>query len=387
MSYRFKAALCGVLAVLGSGYAQAALDEVAQAVSAGDYSDALSSLDSVPAAERNSIEGQLLQAAAVAGSGDMESAEAQYKALIEQAPKLPEAYNNLAVLYARQGKLDEARKLLERAMRTNPSYATVYDNLSNIYVEMSRTAYAKALQIGNERQGPSLKPLYAVNGKPPEPAEAMVAAASPEKLPPPPPAIEPVAEEVAVAKEAAAVVVPDAAAEDEAKSPSQASEAAVVEASPADSAAPVEEPKSDVAVANAAGAAKSNAETADTSAKTPATASKEAVVAMIKGWAADWAGQNVDGYLNAYAEDFRPGRGLNHSQWKAQRRQRLRRPDFIQVKLQDIKVRLEGGERAIVDLVQRYRSDHYSDLTRKRFRLLRKPDGWKIVSEKTIEVL
>lgn len=437
MSYRFKAALCGFLATLSSGYGYAALDEVAQAVSDGDYGAAQHALDASPELQRQSVEGRLLQAAVLAGNGKLEQAEARYKALIEQAPGLPEAYNNLATLYARQGRLDEARKLLEQAMRTNPSYATVYDNLSSVYLEMSRSAYAKALQISERNGGPKLKPIYAVTVPEATPVTPVVVASVdiPEQIAPaaPPatapdavepveriPAVETKTPEKAVAVEAedSAAVVPEAeTAVPTADSPVGEKDASVDTATsvPAASRSPGDEQKTEVAsdaqdaqppvaVASAdtfaekpvseAPAPAADVDTAasgkpvESAVTKPATAQpREEVIAMLKRWAADWAGQNVEGYLDAYAMDFQPGHGLSLAQWQAQRRNRLGKPSYIEVQLGDFNVTLRGEDRAVVDLVQHYRSDRYSDLTRKRLRLVRQPEGWKIVSEKTLEVL
>lgn len=422
MSFRFKAALCGVLAAISSSYSYAALDEVAQAVSDGDYGAALHALEAAPAGQRQSVEGQLLHAAALAGSGELEQAETQYKALIEQAPRLPEAYNNLAALYARQGRLDEARKLLEQAMRTNPSYATVYDNLSNIYLEMSRSAYAKALQIGKNKDGPSLQPIYNVNALQAASATPVVVASveAPEPLPASDEASSPVetgqsavTESEKTASEATEIPASSAVengATDE-QSGASSDVPAAQESEPAQKGAaeeavmpeqpsplePTETPQETVASAETTTSLPEQA-VAEAPVSDPVTAPKapeqdiavqpvDEVIATLKRWAADWAGQNVDGYLNTYDQSFQPGHGLTFEQWQAQRRKRLSKPEYIQVQLGDFDVKLQGSDRAIVDLVQHYSSNRYSDLTRKRIRLVRQPDGWKIVSEKTVEVL
>jgi len=78
---------------------------------------------------------------------------------------------------------------------------------------------------------------------------------------------------------------------------------------------------------------------------------------------------------------------LTRGQWQAQRRRRLSHPESIEVQLGDFEVKFDGNDRARVTVVQYYRSERYSDTVRKRFQLLRGADGWKILSEKTIEVL
>lgn len=332
---------------------------------AKDYVTALQQLEVVPETQQDDPQWQLLQAASEAGSGDLKGAEERYLALISQVPKMPEAYNNLAALYARQGRLDEAMELLEQAMKTNESYATVYANLRNIYYEMSRTAYARALQMEQRKGGPALQPILTVATAPqPVVAPEQVATVGVKSVPQAEPAVEPVQppEVVNVALVAVEGVAPQPlpAPETVAETTTETEVEVTAEAAPevvAEVTVDAESPRKDV------------------------------VVAMLNHWAADWAGQKVAAYLDAYAETFRPGQGLTREQWEVQRRQRLARPESIEVQLGDIQVQFRGNDRASVTLVQYYRSERYSDTVRKRFQLIRVGDGWKILMEKTIEVL
>ncbi len=70
-----------------------------------------------------------------------------FSSLTEDYPELPEPYNNLAALYAKQGQYDKAKMALEMAIRTHPSYATAHENLGDIYAKMASQAYDRALQL------------------------------------------------------------------------------------------------------------------------------------------------------------------------------------------------------------------------------------------------
>jgi len=72
------------------------------------------------------------------------------KGLTEDYPELPEPYNNLAVLYASQGKYEAARNALEMAIRTHPDYATAHENLGDIYAKMASIEYDKALALDSK---------------------------------------------------------------------------------------------------------------------------------------------------------------------------------------------------------------------------------------------
>ncbi len=346
MNQRYKIAQWVLLLLFLSGNCHADLEQAAEAVQARDFDGAMQYLEAIPQGQREDPQWQLLRAASEAGSGKLKEAEQRYQALIQQLPQMPEAYNNLAALYARQGRLDEAMELLERAMKTNESYATVYANLRSIYYEMSRSAYARALQMEQQKEGPTLRPLLQV-------ASALQA-------------------EPTVAAPPTLVALTDSAAE----------AVAQVEAVP-EEAPPVAPPEAvNVALVEVEGVvpqALSVPQAVDTR--------RDDLVALLNRWAADWAGQKVEAYLAAYADDFRPGQGLSHQQWLAQRRTRLARPESIEVQLADFEVQFNGDTHASVTAIQYYRSERYSDTVRKRFQLLRGADGWKIVSEKTIEVL
>ena len=70
-----------------------------------------------------------------------------YISLIEKFPKLPEPYNNLAVLYAEQNRLLEAKQILEKALKTNNSYSIAHINLGDVYTRMASDAYRKAFEL------------------------------------------------------------------------------------------------------------------------------------------------------------------------------------------------------------------------------------------------
>jgi len=69
------------------------------------------------------------------------------KGLTEDYPELREPYNNLAVLYASQGRYEAARNALEMAIRAHPDYATAHENLGDIYAKMAAIEYGKALAL------------------------------------------------------------------------------------------------------------------------------------------------------------------------------------------------------------------------------------------------
>lgn len=118
----------------------------------------------------------------------------------------------------------------------------------------------------------------------------------------------------------------------------------------------------------------------------PRTA-REAVIARLEEWAAAWARQDVEDYLRFYAEDFSPSGRLGRSTWEAQRDQRLSAPEWIVVRLKDFDVHELAPGRIQVDFIQIYRSDRFSDRTRKRVVLVSREGEWRILSERTLKIL
>lgn len=90
---------------------------------------------------------RFLRAVAETDSGQPERAIVSFTALTQEFPELPEPYNNLAVLYARQNQWEQARAALEMALRANPDYATAQENLGDIYAWLASLAYSKAMQL------------------------------------------------------------------------------------------------------------------------------------------------------------------------------------------------------------------------------------------------
>jgi colicin import membrane protein len=442
MSRSFKSALAAILLLGLAEPCSATLDEVAKALESGEPGSAIAQLQAMPDGERESYRGRLLYAGALAAQGKREEAAGLYRTLIKEAPELPEPYNNLAVLYAADGHLDKALQLLERAMKTSASYATVRDNLGRVYLEMSLNSYAKALQVDEREKPPALQVLYALNGRASRPTDSLKLAQAEtaelgqahsgiEQNAPMPSeglgkaALEqaaPVALAVAEAKPVAPAVAeaePAAPAVAEAKPAAPAvAEAkpaapAVAEAKPAAPAVAEAKPAAP-AVAGAKPAAPAVAETkpAETASRDTGPGDAEPVQARLESsgtstdklaaaqgrdpgpvlnavqhWADAWQGQDVEGYLASYAQGFTPSHGLSREQWQAQRRQRLSKPGHIEVELEGLSVVFLAAGGARVRFLQRYRSDRYRDKTRKSLHLVDEAGTWKILSEKTLEVI
>ena len=70
-----------------------------------------------------------------------------YQELSREYPELPEVQNNLGVMQAAKGRLDEARQAFENALRNNPDYATAHENMGDILMHLAQRSYDKAIRL------------------------------------------------------------------------------------------------------------------------------------------------------------------------------------------------------------------------------------------------
>lgn len=254
--------------------------------------------------------------------GRTDDALKTFSALTKDYPQLPEPYNNLAVLYAKKGEYDKAREALKAALATHPSYATASENLGDVYAAMAAQAYNHALKIdkNNKQVRYKLALIKRLN------TNSQTASTS---------ASTPVAE-----TPVAAATPPQGAAEP--------------------------------------------AGTAVASAAPPPTASNDqggdAVAAAVAAWAAAWSRQDVGAYVDHYAANFADD-GMSHAAWEKQRRERLTAPKHISVELSDLKVLMQGADKAQASFNQHYVSDTYHDKVHKVLELRDIGGQWKIVQE------
>ncbi len=83
----------------------------------------------------------------LADKGETAQAIDVFQQLTQDFPELPEPYNNLAVLHAARGDLDQARVALENAVRALPSYALAHDNLGDVYLRMAVRSWEHAQKL------------------------------------------------------------------------------------------------------------------------------------------------------------------------------------------------------------------------------------------------
>ena len=152
MTDRFIRARTALCIVAGSsigllGVAHADMDVARQALSQQKYQQATQELDAVLATKPNDPEARFLKGLTLAREQQTGDAVALFEKLTADYPDMAEGWNNLGVLYARQGKLAKARDALVRAVNLDPRYAPAQENLGDVYVALAENAYTTAGQV------------------------------------------------------------------------------------------------------------------------------------------------------------------------------------------------------------------------------------------------
>ena len=105
---------------------------------------------------------------------------------------------------------------------------------------------------------------------------------------------------------------------------------------------------------------------------------------QIGAWSAAWMAKDYSNYIGFYAPDFVPDGGLSRDDWFQLRRSRFATRDTVSVDIQDVQVREVGKERAVAEFHQIYKSNTFSDSTRKTLEMIKTGGKWLISRESAV---
>lgn len=115
----------------------------------------------------------------------------------------------------------------------------------------------------------------------------------------------------------------------------------------------------------------------------PASAEND-VSAQVRAWLTAWSSRDYAAYIAFYAPTFTPDGGLSREDWAQLRRSRISPRESIGIEIQDLKIRMESADRAVVEFRQLYRSNEYSDTTMKTLEMIRLEGKWLINRESSV---
>ena len=130
-----------------SGARSAPLDDVRASLRLEQRGQALKQLQAYLSDQPDDPEALFLKGRVLAEMGHGAEAQEVFTDLIRKFPQLPEPYNNLAALHAKDRNLEKARDVLLAAIQVRPDYRVSYQNLGDIYTAMAREAYGQAQRI------------------------------------------------------------------------------------------------------------------------------------------------------------------------------------------------------------------------------------------------
>ncbi len=112
------------------------------------WPEALTQLDARIASQPRDAQAKFKRGTVLAHLQRDEEAVLQFTELTQLYPELPEPHNNLAALYAKQGRYEEARTELLAATQATPNYGLAYENLGDLYLRLAMASYQRAQQLG-----------------------------------------------------------------------------------------------------------------------------------------------------------------------------------------------------------------------------------------------
>ena len=128
------------------------------------YSEAREALDPLLLREPDDPRVRLLHGVLRVREGRVGEAIEIFEALRRDFPDMSEPHNNLAVLHAVEGRLEEARTTLLAMLERRPD-AVVYANLGDVYTKLARRAYERARELeagGGARPEPEMDTTLAI---------------------------------------------------------------------------------------------------------------------------------------------------------------------------------------------------------------------------------
>jgi tetratricopeptide (TPR) repeat protein len=317
------------VALLVSAMSAMAEDPYSQIINdqqSGRYVQALSQIDHLLGSNQNDIRALLLKGNVNKLMGNTTQAVNIFKQLINQYPQMPEAYNNLAVLYADSGQTTLAIETLQQVFSTSNSYATAYKNLRTLYNQMASSAYREALDL-EDKSKPKKGQYALLNNTAAKTTAASLVATTPQVSP--------------------------------------TSTLAKATSKPVDNTL-------------------DSAATITSSKTTKPIDADSQVTAMVGRWAKAWSSRKVARYFSYYHNEFVPPKGMSRKVWENYRGKRLTKPKVIDVQVVGLSIKHGKDNRATALFEQHYRSDRYEDIVVKQLSLKKTKGRWLIIKETTL---
>ncbi len=124
--------------------------DIYKLISDKKYPEAITEIDKELAINPRNVQLRFVRSRVQIEIGQIEAAKKTLLELTQQFPELPEPYNNLAVLHAQSGNLDQAKEYLELALKVQPAFPAALENLGDVYTRLAARAYGKAYSLNKK---------------------------------------------------------------------------------------------------------------------------------------------------------------------------------------------------------------------------------------------
>jgi len=111
----------------------------------------------------------------------------------------------------------------------------------------------------------------------------------------------------------------------------------------------------------------------------------ETIYAALNKWQNAWQQLDANSYISSYSPDFTGQQFTSHERWASSRQQRLESQQWVKLKLSGIVIYIRHDGKYIAKFTQHYKSDSFSEVSRKQLLFEKYEAGWLIVSEHEIE--
>ncbi len=308
-----------------------------------------------------------------------DAAIAHFSIIPISSPYYLAARNNIATIYAAQGKLNEAKATLEQALKSNQPLELMYNNLNNLKTHLASKNYASALQLLDPAKNNKLSLVVSTNGLA-QFTPKVVAAAPPAPAAPTAPTSGSAAGTTAAPTPPSAAPAEAAGKAAEPVPPRTTVAAANTGAASASSAAPAAAPNAK----ERASENKSNTRAE----KTPAANTEEAELIQaatqaLQLWAQAWEKKDMDRYLKSYVPGFTPNDGKSHAEWVKDRQDRILSKGQIKIQISQVDAKLVNKNTIKLRYRQNYQSDKLKVSSVKVIEMKWQDQRWLITSERS----
>ena len=247
------------------------------------------------------------EASLAVSEGNLQKALESYAALVDEYPTNLEVANDVAVILAGLGRLNEARKVLEVAFQKHPKVGKAFINLREILARQASVEYRKAL---DKKPPNTLLVLQSKN--------------------------------IDLTR------------------------------------------KYEIAKADRVEKGENNDVLNEIGTDIPLAIledSADLIKKLVFEWAGAWSNKEFETYINFYSKDFKNKQAKSFDDCRKYRKPRVKRRGKIKLSITKIKVDILADGIAEVSFNQRYQSGSTRLFTRKKMRLKKEEEQWKIVFE------